>query len=515
MTTNTVDPGSHGMKERTIAVAVTAVIIAGSVALLYGPVVPLALTGDSYQWIQHAHHAAHRPALLVADLDTFYRPSTTWTLVMDRLLWGGFEARGYRTTSLVLHGLVALALAIAGRRIGLGWVAAATVALVWATSPFTDESAFVVAYRFQPLLLLAWLVLIAVWPRAGTSWSVGRIAAAGLAVLAAAAAKETWVVTPILVAALEFDRRRPLRSAAIPIVAVGSAVALYVVVYFAAFPTSKSYYEFGPHVLGKFPKQLAAFMYLEETALFSPSLTWMGVLALIVVVVGVVACLKWGVAGTGVALSLLVLPSLPTVMVSYMPQRYLAIPYAGFLLLVALWVGAMSDRLPKWRSAIRGVAAGLTLLIIVAGAAIVRSDLEDYRQMAAAHSVLLDETAEVAGAVASGIPTVIVRDEQVQALLEILRNPRGLPKLPYTRHEDPYGLIDAAALFEWIIADEGLGVEMIRDRGDARDGVEGVVLVHTDGGFVNLGAAPDLAAEVERWLAAGRHLRVVRAVPLD
>jgi hypothetical protein len=515
VTTNTINTRSRRLRVGAIAVATVAVIIAGSVALLHGPVVPMALTGDSYQWVQHAHLATHRPAFLVADLDTFYRPSTTWTLVADRLLWGGFEARGYRTTSLVLHGLAALALAIAGRRIGLGWVAAATVALVWVTSPFTDESAFVVAYRFQPLLLVAWLVLIAVWPRAGTSWSFGRVAAAAFAVLAAAAAKETWVVTPVLVAALEFDRRRSLRSAAVPIAVVGSAVVLYVVLYFMAFPTSKSYYALGAHVLGKVPRQLAVFMYLEESLPFALTMTWLDVLAVVVVVMVVVACLRWGVSGTGVALFLLVVPSLPTLMVPYTPQRYLAIPYTGFLLLVALWVGAVSDRLPKWRSAIRGTAAAVALLVIVAGAAVVRSDLEDYRRMAAAHTVLLDETAEVAGAVVSGVPTVVVRDEQVPALLEILREPRGVPKLPYTRHEDPYGLIDTAALFEWVIADEDIRVAQIRDWKEACDGVEGVVLVHIDGRFVDLGVTPDLALEAERWQAAGRHVRVVRAVPLD
>jgi hypothetical protein len=506
------DSCSRRLGVGAIAIAVVAILIAGSVALLFGPALPLALTGDSYQWIQHAHLAAHRPAQLVADLDTFYRPSTTWTLVMDRLVWGGFEARGYRTTSLVLHGLVALALAIAGRRIGLGWVGAATVALVWVTSPFTDESAFVVAYRFQPLLLMAWLVLIAVWPRAGESWSRARVAAAALAVLAAAAAKETWVVTPVLVAALEFDRKRPLRSAVMPIVAVGGAVALYVVLYFVMFPTSKSYYELGAHVLGKIPRQLAVFMYFEKPAPFGPYLTWMGVLALVVVVLGVISCLRWNVAGTWVALSLLVLPSLPTLMVSFMPQRYLAIPYAGFLLLIALGLGAMSDRLPKWRATIRGGVAVVALLVIIAGAAIVRSDLEDYRRMAAAHSVLLDETAAVAGVIDSAVPTVIVRDEQVQPLLEILRHPMGVPKLPYTRHEDPYGLIDAAALFEWVIANEGVRVEPIRDWGGVH---EGIVLVHTDGGFVDFAVAPDFVREAERWRAAGRHLRVVRAVSLD
>ncbi len=503
-------PG-HGL----MAALVSSALIAVAVTLLHGPAVSLALTGDSYQWIQHAHHAAHRPALLLSDLDTFLRPSTTWTLVADRFFWGGFDARGYRTTSLVLHGLVALALAGAGRRLGLSSMAAAIVALVWVTSPFTDESAFVVAYRFQPLLLLAWLVLIAAWPRAGVSWSGSRIALVTFAILAAAAAKETWVVTPVLVAALEFERRNSVRAAVLPTALVGIAVALYVIVYFFAFPSSKSYYELGPHVLARIPHQLAAFLYLRESSPFVVGVPWEGLLGLAAVVLIAFACLRWRVAGTWVALSLLILPTLPTLLVPYMPQRYLAIPYAGFLLLVSLWAGALIDRLPRWHNTIRVFAGVIAALVMVAGASVVRADLEDYRAMAAAHEALLREAAELLNVIAGGRPVLIVREERAQPLVEILGEPKGVPKLPFTRHEDPYGLIDSAALFEWVLSEEGTRVENIDDWVSIYDGAEGEVVVHREGGFVVTGLAEDVAAEAARLKAQQIHLRVVRAVPID
>ena len=505
----------EGMRRVLAAAFVAATLIALAVTLLHGPAVSLALTGDSYQWIQHAHAATHQPSLLFADLDTFLRPSNTWTLVADRFLWGGFNARGYRMTSLILHGLVALALAFAGRRLGLGPAAAAIVALVWVASPFTDESAFVVAYRFQPLLLLAWLVLIIVWPRAGVSWSGGRVAVAVASVLAAAAAKETWVVTPALVAALEFDRRRSLREIVRPVALVAFAAALYVVIYVLAFPTSKSYYEFGSHVIARIPQQLAAFFYLVESRPYGLAAGWEGMVALVGVVLMAGACLRWRVRGTWVALSLLVLPTMPTLLVSYVPQRYLAIPYAGFLLLIALWVGAMVDRIPRWRSAIRGLAVVAAMLVMVTGAAIVRADLEDYRAMAAAHAVLLDEAEDVKEVLAGGGPLLVVRDERAQPLVEILREPHGMPKLPYTRHEDPYGLVDAAALFEWVLADEAIRVERIDDWASDCAGTGGSVVVHRLGGFADLGVAVDVAAEAVRWEEEQRHLRVVRTVRLD
>jgi len=490
-------------------------VISGAVLLLHGPAVDLGLSaGDSFQWVQHAHAAMFRPGLLFADLDSFLRPSTTWSLMLDRVLWGGFNARGYRVSSLILHVLVAMALVFAGRRLGLGPIAAAVVALVWVTSPFTDESVFVVAYRFQPLLLMSWLVVIAVWPRTGESWNRTRSAVLILGLMAAAASKETWVVTPALIAALELGRGRSLQQALRPAVWVGAAVAIYVVFYFLAFPSGKNYYELGPHVLAKIPTQMAAFLFLEEPLPFALELSWLGVTASVIVAAVAVACVRWRVGGVWAALFLMLASTLPTLPVPYMPQRYLAIPYAGFLLLMGLWVEAVSERLPRWRWWIRGGVFGVAALVVFAGAAIVRTDLDDYRRLAAADDALLAEAAQVADTVAAGAPVVVVRDEQSQPLLEILKNPKGYAKLPYTRHNDPYGLIDAAALFEWVIGDEKTRVEHIHDWATTCVGVEGLTLVHRDGGFISLEAVPDLAAEVARWQSTGRRLQVVRAVPL-
>jgi hypothetical protein len=299
-----------------------------------------------------------------------------------------------------------------------------------------------------------------------------------------------------------------------PVALVGVAVALYTIIYFFAFPTTKSYYELGPHILAKIPQQLAAFFYLRESWPYVHTVTWAGLFALSVVVLIAVACLRWRVAGTWVALSLLILPTLPTLLVPYMPQRYLAIPYGGFLLLVSLWVGALIKKLPRRRNAIQGFAVVTAALVMAAGAAIVRADLEDYRAMAAAHELLLEEAAEISNAVAEGRPVVIVRDERKQPLAEILEDPRGMPKLPYTRHEDPYGLIDSAALFEWVLSEEGTRVERIDDWASVCEGAEGEVVVHREGTFAELGLTEDVAAEAARLHAQQVHLRVVRAVPV-
>lgn len=498
-----------------LGVALLAVLIVGVVGWLHGPVVSLTLMGDSYQWIQHAHAAAHRPQILFADLEAFFRPSTTWSLVVDRWLWGGFDAAGYRVTNLAMHALAAVLLGMAGYRTGVGPLSATMIALVWVTSPFTDESAFLVASRIQSLLIISWLLLIAAWPRTEERWTPVRVMATVAAITVAAASKETWVVTPGLVAALEFDRGRSLRQAAVPVAVVGLFAALYGLWYAATLASPRSYYELGPHMVAKIPQQLAAFLYLREPVPFEPRLTWEGVVATVVVTAIVMLAATWHRRGVWTALAVLVLPTLPTLALPYMPQRFLSLPYAGFLVLIAVWVGGLQERLPNYRRAISLVVAALTVMITAAGASIVRADLADYRAIAATHARLLEEARAVSDIVVGTDPVLVVRDERSRPLVAILRDPQGLPKLPFTRHDDPYGLIDTAALFEWVAADERIRVEHVDDWSERYAGFAGHVLVHREGGFDRGGEVSDLAAEASRWQAAGRRVRVIRAVKLD
>ncbi|MCG6948306.1 MAG: hypothetical protein LJE93_05250 [Acidobacteria bacterium] len=506
--------GSTDRKRIVIVLALVIACIAAAIALLHGPSIPMALTGDSYQLIQLAHRAAHEPEYLLADLDQFFRPSATWLLVADRVVWGGYDPAGYRVTSLLLHLVTCVLLWLVGRRFSLGWVSASLVSLIWCTSPFLSESVFLVACRYQSLLLAPWLILILAWPRADEGWNSSRTLTVIGMIFLAAAAKETWVVTPGLVLALELERNKTFREALRAAAAVGAAVVVYLAVYAVTFGSGKPYLESGPHILARIPSQLAAFFFLEEPTPFEVVMSWQGVTAFVITAGIAACCFRWRLSGTWVALALLTLPTLPTIAVPFMPVRYLAIPYAGFLLLIALWVGGVGVQLPRMRRAVQAGALLVAVIVMTAGVSIVRADLQDYRRIAGAHQVLLDEAAAVAPAVASGAPVAVVRDEQAQPLLEILREPAGFAKLPYTRHEDPYGLIDTAALFDWVMSDEHTRVELVPDWRESCADVPGRVLVHTRGGFVDTGAAPDLAAEAKNWQDAGRHVRVVKAVLL-
>lgn len=474
---------------------------------LYRPAIGFELMGDDYQWWQHAHEATHRPVLLLTDLDTFYRPASTWTLVADRLLLGDRPA-GFHLTNLVLHGLAGVLLVLAALRLRLPLPEAVAVGVLWALSPFSEEPAVSVAIRFQDLLLLSWLGLVLVWPKDAV-WSRRRLAAVGLFTLFAAASKETWVVTPALVAALEaaWGRRRLggwLRRAA----PFAAAAAVYVAVYFLVFPGGKGYYTADPRVLAKLPHQLAAFLHLEQLAPLAFPLSWKGVLATAVVAaLGAVAWRRSWPAGI-VGGALLFLPMAPTLLVPYLPTRYTSIPYAGFLLMAAAAVAAARSASPARRMV--ALAGGLVAgLVLVAGSLTVRADLRDWERASRAHGALLDEAARIAPEVDVRRPVLVVRAEQINPLAEVSRDPRGLPKLFYVRHQDPYGLVDAAALLEWSVHREDLVFRRISGR--RAEGAPGDVLVHRRGGFTWAArGVPDLAAEARRWQESGLRLRLVR-----
>ena len=488
--------------------------VVGLVVGLYRPALDLELMGDDYQWLQLAHAATHRPALLLADLDTFYRPLSTWTLVVDRAL-SGHDPAGYHLTNLLLHALAAALLALAARRLALPWPAALAVGLLWGTSPFTSEPALSVAIRFEDLLLLAWLGLVLAWPGRGSAWTRGRVAAVTALALAALLAKETWVVTPALVWLLDravrgASARRALRAAG----PFAAAAAVYSVVYFAAFPGGKSYFQLGPAPLAKLPHQLAAFLWLEQLRPIDLRLTVVGVAALLIVVAALVAALRRDCAAAAVGAGLLVLPTLPTLFVPYLPTRYTAIPFAGFLLVVA---GALAPlfahRDRRLRVVARAGATALAAVVVAAGAFTARGDLADYARVSDAHRRLLDQARAAAAVVGSGAPVAVIRAESNDPLRDIALSVRGLPKLFFPRPDDPDGLVDAAALFEWALAEEGTAVRRVAD--PLPPATAGLVLVHGPRGFAPAVATADVAAAARAWRERGAGVRLIRAERID
>lgn len=472
---------------------------------LYSPALSLELLGDDYHWVQHAHRALHHPRLLLADLDSFYRPASTWTLVLDRFLWP-WSPSGYHATNLALHGLAALLLVAAARRLGLAPGLALAVGWLWAISPWACESAIQVAIRFESLLLAAWCLMIVLWPGRGEGWNPVRVWGVAVAVVFAVASKETWVVTPALAWLLErFQRGRRGREALLVPSLLGSLVLLYSSIYFSFFPSDKGYFQWQLATFAKVPQQLAGFFWLapHRPAEFAFSIP----LALAVLATVALGWLGWWSASPvmTVGLGLLLLPALPTLGVPLLPLRHCAAPYAGFLLLV---VGALAELVRRLgrraRPAAWGVAAAIAAMVAIRGALVVRGELEDARRLSAAHQVVLVHARQVAWMLAAERPVLVVRLERTNVLKELGENYLGWPKLLYVRENDPAALIDAAALFWWVRARPGEDVVRRDDLAAADLHRPGEVFVYTEGGFRPAVTPVDDVADEARSLAARR-----------
>lgn len=441
-----------------------ALAAAVAVVTLYLPGVTLELAGDDYQWVQHAHRAMHRPALLLSDLGGFFRPAGTWTLVVDRLLWP-WEPAGFHTTNLLLHLVAAALLGGTAWRLGVPAQGSVAVAAVWGVSPWASESALHPSVRFDTLLVGAWCSVVMIWPRHDEDWTGRRRLAAAAALALAAASKETWVVTPGLVLALELaQRRRRGLAALVPAALVTAAVLVYSVAHVALLSLGRTYFAWEPGILATLPQQLAAFFLFAPHQPAGFELTLAGGAA--VAVVGTMVWWAWRTRSAAVTLGLvlLLLPALPTLATPVLPLRYATASFAGLVLATG---GAIAQvvcrRAPRWRFV--GVAAAtiVTLAALGWGATRVRLEVDDARRVSDLHARLLRQAARVARSLPEGVPVIIVSRDEPSPLAEIAAAPAGWPKPYFVRGNDPAGLVDSAALLTWSCRDETLDVVHIGD----------------------------------------------------
>jgi hypothetical protein len=500
---------------RRLPVVLAGVAVLAGTLWLYAPALRFELIGDDYQWMQLARAALHWPALLLADLDTFWRPSSTWTLTATHLA-APFSPAAHHAVSLALHVGAALLLLAVARKAGLGWTSATAVAGLWACSPFASEPAIFVASRHETLLLAAWLALALVWPRTGGAWSPGRIAGAAAATALAMCSKETWVVTPGIVFAYEIVIRKGSRRTTVRIAGLFAGLAaVYTLVRFLIFPTLRSYFDLSPGVFAKLPHELAAFLYLEGLMPIRFPFGWRNLLALFVIGAAAAFAIRRRQPAAILGLAFLLLPTIPTLLVPYLPTRYTTIPYCGFLLLVAGCLAELVRALPaptrRWAN---GACITVGALVLTAGVFMVRGELADAEGVSRLHASLLSEAREVATAFPVGVPVLVIRAENDNPAETLALGARGLPKLPYIRRPDPYGMVDAAGLFDWVLRREDLEVVRIDDGERRFAGRPGAVLVHRSGRFEWLpGGTSDVGARAKGAGLAGYQVRIVLAEP--
>ncbi len=491
--------------------------LAVGVTALYLPLRGMQLWSDDFLLAQMAHAARHDWRLLFAGLDAFYRPTTTWTFMLDRLLWGHW-AGGYHLTNVALRIGNAVLLFAALRRFRFPALSAWVTALLWACSQFSAEPVYNVGTRIDELFLASWLVLAVAWPRTSESWSARRAAVVAAALVFGAFSKETWIVTAGLVFALEFAHhevgaRRAL-AAALPVAGLS---VLYLILHLTLLPRGDSYFSWTLAPLAKIPHQMAAFLFLEPFTPIAFRASPLGAVGC--AVVAAVAVLVWrrdrGAAAFGGAL--LVLPQLPTLFVPYLPVRYTSIPYAGFLVLMVAGARQLAaTRRDGLRRLVTVAGGGLAAIVATVGVLTVRADLDDLRRVSDWHERLLVEARAVAGALPVGVPIAVVRLETDIPLREVALSLRGLPKLFYPRLADAYALTDTAALFDWVLEPEHLIVRRFETPRDGLAPGPGRAVLHDATGFrLDPRAIDDVASWAAGLRRRGLGVRVLRVSRFD
>jgi hypothetical protein len=145
---------------------------------------------------------------------------------------------------------------------------------------------------------------------------------------------------------------------------------------------------------------------------------------------------------------------------------------------------------------------------------VVRADCADWKRVGDAHRQLLREAALVVDEFPLHRPVAVVRAERENPLARIASSPRGRAKIYYPR-KAPYGLIEPAPLFEWVLHLPGVGVRaMSASSGPVKD--ERVILIHRKGGFEwAASASPDMAHFAEAVRKQGFPVQIIRGQSVD
>lgn len=458
-----------------------------ALGVLYGPVVCWGPAAEDLQWAYKGWVAARHPVAFLEPFHQHYRPVVLAFFSLASTLFSDHWWL-YRLFSL---GLGTMILAVAGKFLkdhgGLPAAASAAIGVLWLASPLSDEVFFVTCELQQLLCCLG--VLLALWARRGdviSGWMwVGILLAIG--------SKEEAVVLPLLLVlqdALVFQltpvriwhRTRLL----------GGAVLAYLLLYLVTAQFEARWFYQNPWLA--FPNLATtwtAFWHLHAPVLTDyrqaflsqwPKVAFAAVLTGLTVASGlarrrfVVFCF----VGAGLALA-------PTLPANVQSPRYTFLGYFLFLTGVAVAARELALRAGRWRFAVT-VAFSLVALSVVANdALVVWGNREDWRQFQELSARLDHELQPVLACLREGKQVVLLRGEDYEPLLRLVRSPQGMPKLYFPRPDDPYGVVSVSALASWRLRVEGIAARRVIDTLSNRPLV---IFVHEVGGFVPLQPFP-------------------------
>jgi len=355
-------------------------------------------------WVQELRHlpqAASSPvwAFKNTELTNYFRPIQMGAY---NLLWvtSGGSPLAFHLANVLLHALVAAALALLVRRLGGDDRVALGTALLFAVHPVNTESVAWIAclpeLSYTLLVLVALLLHITSWSadrRAARWWRVGAVAAFALAVFA----KETALTAVVLIGLLELWVRhaahpglslparlwRAIRPCLPYVVAVLVYAAVRLAVVGGVAPMQRGHLTAWEALLNApslvfhylrtmlFPVALQAYHIFEPIRTGSAPQFLVALVGLAAVVAAVFLLARrrplFAFAGALALVPLLPVLYVPALGASPFAERYAYLPSAGVCWLVAGLVVLAADRLPAGRRRVATVAAVLAALALVGG----------------------------------------------------------------------------------------------------------------------------------------------------
>jgi len=372
------------------------VVLAGIlffIGWVYFPALHIFPMTDDYEWLNESYSGLSHPSQLFRLINGFSRPAIKLSYLLDYSFFGP-SAVALAATTLSIHLMNLILLYAFLRRAFKKASPALAITLLYGITSWYDEVVLWTAARPDSVLLLFSLIALLILSGGMPSWR--RDIALTLAIIGAAASKETWLLLPVLL--LLYQILIGQRKVLLAIRDVGGPWLLFIL--YLGFPlinpavtgTKGALSYISISVKGVVEKLCyILFRYFGFGESFKKE-TWQILLVFVLSVAIFLFAVKrknriamWGMAWMGVTLS-------QALIITHLPSRYHYLPLVGFwTAVIAFIVFDGPYLLKKFRIshnlAVIPAAMAMVLFIIVQ-CGMIRLDIGDYHYYGEIHRAL-------------------------------------------------------------------------------------------------------------------------------
>lgn len=421
------------------------VCVVALIFLLYVPALNNYLQGDDFEWLNSVYQGWQRPGQILEKINNFNRPLVKFSYLLNYTLFGT-RIFYYNLFTLLLHLTNLWLLFLLTRHLFGRTLPAALMALAYGASAYYSEVTLWAAGRpdsIMMLFVLGALLLLTRWASAEKGMPLGKHMLLLLWATGALAAKESWVILPILAFILLWLVKK------IPIqMVLRHTLGLFLILgfYFAFFiglPLLRGHAAFTAYGQAGLKTMVnkAAFLGYKYLGLGEQyqGAWWQIVLLAALLAAAVFAFIRrknrlaffglfWMLLGVGV--------SLP---VYHAPARYNYIPLIGFWIMIISFFSLEYHKFVqqhKEKKRIATVILGLPLFFFLAQQAIMLHwEIKDYHLRGQLHEQLAEMYIQIQDKIPPDQPIVFVDLGKRQAVIEMAAAVKGYKKILFVREK--------------------------------------------------------------------------------